>query len=419
MAGGVATAMRAAQRPVPLVIDRAHGSRMIDIDGNEYVDYVLGFGPMLLGHSPREVIDAVKAQLDRGFTYGAQHVLEAEVAERVVDAVPCADLVAFSSTGSEAVQAALRIARAVTGRSKVLKFEGHYHGWLDPMSESTPGLPPADPDEPSPFAPVAATGGQAEAADLLVARWNDADELAAVLERHGDEIAAVIMEPVAANGGLIPPQPGYLERARELTRACGSLLILDEVVTGFRLARGGAQERYGVTPDLATYGKAIAAGMPLSAVGGTREVMEAVADGRVKHVGTFNCAPPAAAAAVAALDVYRNRSPELYEGLDRTAASLAEGLTDAAAGRLPLKIHRVGPLLQIFFCDPETSVTQYADTLAGDGERLARFAEKMLARGVIVMPRGWWFLSTEHSGEDVEMTVEAARSAFAELAAED
>jgi len=416
--GGVATAMRAAQRPVPLVIERAAGSRMVDVDGNEYVDYVLGFGPMLLGHSPPEVIEAVREQLGRGFTYGAQHRLEAEVAERVVDAVPCAELVCFSTTGSEAVQAALRIARAATGRRKVIRFEGHYHGWLDPMAVSSPGTEPAPAGAEPPLPPVPATEGQADASGLvLICRWNDPDELAGLLERHGDEVAAVIMEPVAANGGLIPPRPGYLERARELTGSQGSLLIFDEVVTGFRLARGGAQERFGVTPDLATYGKAIAAGMPLSAVAGTRAAMEVVADGRVPHVGTFNCAPPAAAAAAAALDVYRARSPEMYEGLERTAAALADGLAGAAAeAGVPLKIHRVGPLVQTFILDPETRVEQYADTLAADSARFARFAEAMLARGINVLPRGWWFLSTAHTDDDVELTVEAARSAFTEVA---
>ena len=416
--GGVATAMRAAQRPVPLVIERAAGSRMVDVDGNEYVDYVLGFGPMLLGHSPPEVIEAVREQLGRGFTYGAQHRLEAEVAERVVDAVPCAELVCFSTTGSEAVQAALRIARAATGRRKVIRFEGHYHGWLDPMAVSSPGTEPAPAGAEPPLPPVPATEGQADASGLvLICRWNDPDELAGLFERHGDEVAAVIMEPVAANGGLIPPRRGYLERARELTGSQGSLLIFDEVVTGFRLARGGAQERFGVTPDLATYGKAIAAGMPLSAVAGTREAMEVVADGRVPHVGTFNCAPPAAAAAAAALDVYRARSPEMYEGLERTAAALADGLAGAAAeAGVPLKIHRVGPLVQTFILDPETRVEQYADTLAADSARFARFAEAMLERGINVLPRGWWFLSTAHTDDDVELTVEAARSAFTEVA---
>jgi glutamate-1-semialdehyde 2,1-aminomutase len=415
--GGVATAMRAAQRPVPLVIERASGSRIIDLDGNEYVDYVLGFGPMLLGHSPVEVVEAVTAQLGRGFTYGAQHLLEAEVAERVIDAVPCAERVCFSTTGSEAVHAALRIARAATGRAKVIKFEGHYHGWLDPVAVSTPGTRPAAKDVAPPLTPNPSTAGQADATELvLIARWNDRAELGALLDRHGDEVAAVIMEPVAANGGLIPPAAGFLEAARELTRANGSLLIFDEVVTGFRLARGGAQERFGVIPDLATYGKAIAAGMPLSAVAGSADVLEVVTDGRVPHVGTFNCAPPAAAAARAALDVYRDRAPQMYQQLEATASALADGLSAAAEeAAVPLKVHRVGPLVQTFILDPATAVTQYADTAAADSERLAVFAERMLERGVNVLPRGWWFLSTEHSEEDIEMTIEAARSALATI----
>jgi glutamate-1-semialdehyde 2,1-aminomutase len=416
LAGGVSTAMRAAQRPVPLVIDHASGSHVFDLDGNDYVDYVLGFGPMLLGHSPAPVIEAVSAQLRRGLTYGAQHELEAELAERVVQTVPCAELVCFSTTGSEAVHAALRIARAATGRSKIVKFEGHYHGWLDPVHVSTPGVPAGAPDSPVPMPAVAGTGGQAEGAELLVARWNDADSLERLLDEQGTQVAAVIMEPVASNGGLIAPLPGYLERVRELTEASGTLLIFDEVVTGFRLALGGAQERYGVTPDLATYGKAIAAGMPLSAVAGRAEVMDVVADGRVRHVGTFNCAPPAAAAAVAALDLYRLGAPELYDELERVAGALAAGLLDAAGeSGVPLRVHQVGPLLQTFIADPDHPITSYADTAAADAEAFAVFAERMLERGVNVLPRGWWFISTEHSDEDIELTVAAARDSFAEI----
>jgi glutamate-1-semialdehyde 2,1-aminomutase len=263
---------------------------------------------------------------------------------------------------------------------------------------------------------VAGTGGQAEGAEVLVARWNDSDSLEHLLDGHGDEVAAVIMEPVASNGGLIAPLPGYLERVRELTEASGSLLIFDEVVTGYRLALGGAQERYGVTPDLATYGKAIAAGMPLSAVAGRAEVMDVVADGRVRHVGTFNCAPPAAAAAVAALDLYRLGAPELYDELERVAGALAAGLLEAAgASAVPLRVHQVGPLLQTFVADPDRPITSYADTATADAEALALFAELMLERGVNVLPRGWWFISTEHTDEDVELTVAAARDSFAEL----
>jgi glutamate-1-semialdehyde 2,1-aminomutase len=419
LAGGVSTAMRAAQRPLPLVIERGQGSRIWDVDGNEYVDYVLGFGPLLLGHCPRAVVDAVVAQLGRGMTFGAQHELEAELAELLVDTVPCAELVCFSTTGSEAVHAALRIARAATGRRIVVKFEGHYHGWIDPIHVATPGVPPAAAELESPLLPRPGTGGQAAAgSDVLVARWNDVRDLERVLKLGGDAVAAVIMEPVACNGGVIAPLPGYLEAARDLTHRAGALLVFDEVVTGFRLALGGAQERFGVVPDLATYGKAVAAGMPLSAVAGRRELMRLVADGEVKHVGTFNGSPPAAAAAVAAIETYRRGGPELYDQLELTAVRLAAGLREAAdeAG-LGLRVHQVGSLLQTFVMDPADEVTSYADTWRADREAFADFTAEMLARGVMVLPRGWWFLSTAHTAHDVELTVEAAREAFATVAA--
>jgi glutamate-1-semialdehyde 2,1-aminomutase len=412
--------MRAGQRPVPLVIERGLGSRMWDIDGNEYIDYVLGFGPLLLGHCPPQIIAAVSRQLGLGMTFGAQHRLEAELSELLVSTVPCAEMVCFSTTGSEAVHAALRIARASTGRRKVVKFEGHYHGWIDPMSVATPGLPPAGRDEPAPLKPLPATAGQLPADDVLVVRWNDTKELAEVLDNHGAEIAAVIMEPVACNGGVIAPRPGYLDRALELTHAVGALLVFDEVVTGFRLALGGAQERYGVTPDLATYGKAVAAGMPLSAVAGRRDLLELVADGTIRHVGTFNCSPPACAAALAAVETYREGSPELYTQLEALAAKLAVGLERAAeAAGLPLRVHQVGPLIQTFLMDPDREVVNYADTRYADAETFAAFAEEMLARGVMILPRGWWFLSTAHCEGDIELTVEAAHDAFAAVAAGD
>jgi glutamate-1-semialdehyde 2,1-aminomutase len=417
LAGGVATAMRAGQRPTPLVMSHGAGSRMWDLDGNEYVDYVLGFGPLLLGHSPPGVVAAVEAQLRRGLTFGAQHELEAELAELLVDLIPCAEQVCFSSTGSEAVQAALRIARAATGRRITIKFEGHYHGWLDPVHVSTPGLPPDSSGRRGPLPPIAGTGGQLSARDdVLVARWNDERDLKRILAAYGGDVAAVIMEPVACNGGVIPPRPGYLAAVRRLTESAGALLVFDDVVTGFRLALGGAQERYGVQPDLAVYGKAIAAGMPLSAVTGRRDVMSVVADGRVRHVGTFNCSPPAAAGAVAAVSAYRAGSPELYERLETMAAQLAAGLRKAAAAAgVPLLVNQVGPLVQTFVMDPHDEVASYPDTARSDAEALAVFAGAMVDRGVMVLPRGWWFLSTEHTQADLELTLAAARESFASI----
>ena len=415
--GGVATAMRASQRP-PLVFEQGIGSRLTDIDGNTYVDYVLGFGPLLLGHCPEPVVEAVSGQLRRGLTFGAQHRLEAELTERIVATAPCADAVCLSSTGSEAVHEALRLARAATDRRKVVKFEGHYHGWIDPMFVSTPGLDPAPETLKAPLPTVPATRGQGSSDDVLVLRWNDGEELESVLATSGDEIAAVIMEPVSCNGGVIEPAPGYLEMARELTSAAGALLIFDEVVSGYRLALGGAQERYGVAPDLATYGKAIAGGLPLSAVAGRNEVMNLFADGTVSHVGTFNGNPPAAAAAVAAIDVYLEGSPELYDQLDRRAKTLADGIAQAAAAAgIPLVVRQVGSLLQTDIADPTRVVRNYSDTCDADRESYALFTELMLERGIMTLPRGWWFLSTAHTAEDVTETIEAAGGAFEQLAA--
>jgi glutamate-1-semialdehyde 2,1-aminomutase len=417
LASGVATAMRAAQRPYPLVFERGEGSRLTDVDGNSYIDYVLGFGPLLLGHCPAPIVEAVVGQVRRGLTFGAQHRLEAELAERIVATAPCAELVCFSSTGSEAVHAALRIARAASGRRKIVKFEGHYHGWIDPVYVSTPGLNAAAPAERAPLRAVAATEGQGASDEVLVARWNDPNELEKVLAEHENEVAAVIMEPVQCNGGVIEPLPGYLERARELTTASGALLIFDEVVTGYRLALGGAQECHRVVPDLATYGKAIAGGMPLSAVAGRADVMAVVDDGGVPHVGTFNCNPPAAAAAVAAIDVYSAGSPELYDHLEQRTATLRAGISDAAASAgLPLVTRQVGSLLQTDIAEPGNPVRSYADTRDVDRGSFAAFTELMLERGIMVLPRGWWFLSTAHSEADVAETIDAATGAFAELA---
>ncbi len=255
VAGGVATAFRAAQLPVPLSFEHGSGSRIWDIDGNEYVDYALAFGPLLLGHSPTAVTAVVKRQIDKGLGYGASHRLEAELGEAVCRTVPSAELSVFSTTGSEAVHAAVRIARASTGRMRVVKFLGHYDGWYDSIHV---GVPPQRTSAPG-------TSGQdpAATASVTVCQWNDVTALADAL---GDDVAAVIMEPLNVNGGCIAPAAGYLETVREMTRKNGTVLIFDEVITGYRLALGGAQERYGVTPDLTVLGKALGAGFPISAV---------------------------------------------------------------------------------------------------------------------------------------------------------
>jgi glutamate-1-semialdehyde 2,1-aminomutase len=274
LAGGVATAFRAGQRPVPLTFVEAKGSHLTDLDGNDYVDYALAFGPMLLGHSPEEVERAVEAQLGRAIGVGASHLLEAELAEAICRTVPSAELCVFSNTGSEAVQVALRLARAATGRRRVIKFRGRYHGWLDSIHVSVPG-----------HLDGLGTGGQdpGAAEALTICEWDDLRELENALA--GGDVAAIIMEPVAVNGGCFLPSPGYLESVRDLALRSGAVLVFDEVITGFRVELGGAQERFGVVPDLTVLGKALGCGFPISAVCGRADVMDvASGGGTVAHV---------------------------------------------------------------------------------------------------------------------------------------
>ena len=400
LAGGVATAFRAGQLPVPITFQRGEGAHVYDIDGRGYVDYALGFGPLLLGHSPAPVLDAVRAQLATGLGYGASHPLEAELSEAICRTVPSAELCVFGSTGSEAVHAAIRIARGATGRTRVIKFLGHYHGWLDPIYVGVAGQ--------SGGAPV--TGGQDEqaAAATTVCGWNDLDEL----RRHlGGDVAAVIMEPINVNAGCIPPAPGYLAAVRELTRSAGAVLIFDEVITGFRVALGGAQELYGVKPDLTVLGKALGAGFPISAVCGTREVMETVASGRVGHVGTFNANPVCCAAALAAVRYLERERQELYPRLAATTDQLAAILSEESAGSgVPIQVNATVGAAHAFVAPGP--VRDYADTLSADREAYRRLAAALLDHEVHVIPRGLLYVSTEHGPAELEATRAAVRGAL-------
>ncbi|MFN2628403.1 MAG: aspartate aminotransferase family protein [Gaiellaceae bacterium] len=396
LAGGVASAFRAPQLPVPITFARAHRAHLTDIDGNEYVDYALAFGPMLLGHSCEPVLEAIRRQLELGVGFGASHPLEAELAEAVCRTVPCAELCVFSNSGSEAVHAALRIARAATGRNRVVKFLGHFHGWLDPLAVGNPGRADARP----------ATAGQDPLASgsVTVCAWNDVAALEA--ELAGNDVAAVIMEAIAVNGGCLVCDPGYLEAVRELTRKTGTVLIFDEVITGFRLALGGAQERLGVAPDLAVLGKALGGGMPISAVCGSAAVMDVAASGQVAHVGTTNANPVCAAAALAAIGELEARASELYPQLEREGAALAETLrSEAQEHGIPLVVNQVGAAAHAFWSDGP--VTTYADTLAADGDAYRGFAQTLLGEGIHVIPRGLLYLSVEH-GEDERARMQAA-----------
>lgn len=406
--GGVNSPARAfrAVGGHPLFIDRAEGPFLFDIEGNRYVDYVGSWGPMILGHRHPRVVDAVRAQLDRGMSYGAPTRLETELAERVIRAVPSIEMVRMVNSGTEAAMSALRLARGFTGRDLVIKFAGCYHGHVDALLAQagsgvlTLGIPN------SPGVPAAMTH------DTLVLKYNDRSQVDAAFQEHPDQIAAVMLEPVVGNMGLVPPEPGFLDGLRGLTSEHGALLIFDEVMTGFRLAHGGAQELYGVTPDLTLLGKIIGGGMPVGAYGGRADIMAHVAPaGPVYQAGTLSGNPLAMASGLATLQELEESCP--YERLERLSARLAEGLGDAAriAG-VPHTVSRVGSMMTLFF-NP-SRVTDYDVARQSDTALFARFFWKMIEQG-IYLPCSQFealFVSCAHTEELIEETIAAANTAL-------
>ncbi|MEZ5078836.1 MAG: aspartate aminotransferase family protein [Solirubrobacterales bacterium] len=408
-------ASRGRVRAVPVAFERGEGAHLYDVDGNEYVDCVMALGPLLLGHSPRAVIDRAIGQLDNGIQFGGQHEGEAELAERVVKLVPCADKVVFANTGSEAVQAAVRIARATTGRRLLVKFEGHYHGWIDPLFVNSPGVPP-QPLRPDATVPeVHNVPGQVTSDEVLVCRWNDPKAFAELMDRVGDEVAAVLTEPIPFNFGTFWPESGYLEEVARISRQHGALLLFDEIVSGFRLGTGGAQEILGVTPDIATYAKAVASGFPIALVAGTEEAMVSAVSGPVIHGGTYNGTPASVAAAIATIDLLVEQGEELYPRLDAMAGRLAEGFRRSAE-RLgaPLGVDQIGSVVQLLWGVP-IPPHDFAEAASGATAPVSEVCERMLAHGVHVAPRGLFFLSAAHDDEDIDRVLAAFDTALGEV----
>lgn len=406
---GVGSAKRAALRPTPLAFASARGGHVVDVDGNEYVDYVAGYGPILLGHGFEPIDSAVAEQLTRGTLYGGQHPAEAELAELLVNAVPSAERVLFNVTGSEADHAALRLARAATGRRLIVKFAGHYHGWIDPLTGGAGE--PAGPPGAAVYPEYAFGSG-----DVLICPWNDITALAALLDQVGQDVAAVILEPVAVNAGCLAPDDGYLEGVRELCSRHGALLVFDEVVTGFRVALGGAQERFGVRPDLTVLGKAIAAGHQLSAVVGRADVLR-VAEGAVAWAGTFNGQALAVAAATATVRHLTQHRQAIYGRLERTSAALVAGVNEAGrAAGLPLTAQRVGSIVRLYWDVPPPANT-YANVLRGDGRALGELSAHLVDLGIHCREGGLWYVSAAHSTDDVERTVSAVETALTRMQA--
>jgi glutamate-1-semialdehyde 2,1-aminomutase len=403
--GGVSSPVRAfaAVGGEPPIIASAAGAHVTDEDGVEYADFILAYGPHILGHSHPAVVAAVTAQAARGTAFGATSAVEVELAERIVAAVPSIEMVRFVNSGTEATMSALRLARAVTGRDRVVKCAGGYHGHADAFlaaagsGVATLGIPG------SPGVPAAAV------ADTIVVAYNDIAAVAATLDREGEQVAAVIVEPVAGNMGCVPPAPGYLDALRTLTSRHGVLLILDEVMTGFRVAYGGAQQLYGVTPDITTLGKVIGGGLPVGAFGGSRTLMERLAPaGNVYQAGTLSGNPLAMAAGCAMLD--QLAAGDAYARLEAMGDALAEGLAGAAAeAGIPCAVNRVGSMLTPFL--GVTSVTDYASAAAADTAAFARVHHAWRAQGVLWPPSQFEaaFLSTAHSESDLDRAVTGFR----------
>lgn len=401
LARGVASAARL--RSHPLIFASAHGARVVTTEGAELTDYMLGMGPMLLGHGRPEVLERVAAQLSQGVLFGTTR-LELELAERLRDLLPHARRVAFVSSGSEGTHLATRIARASTGRQVIVKFEGHYHGWVDPLFVNTQNNIAAAPDV-YPVPPLHAVPGQSVSPDLIVARWNDVDDIARIFDERGDDIAGVILEPLPMNFGSMLPDPGYTELLRELCSAHGALLIFDEVLSGFRSSLLGAAGVLGVSPDMAVYAKAIASGFPLAAVVGTDEAMASIVRGAVQPAGTYSGNPVSAVAALASLDILAADADELYPALERLGSRLRDGVRRvAAASGAPLEVNQIGSVIQLFW--GTGPVRTFGDAARSDRERIARLSEGQEQRGSLLSPRGLILLSAAHRDADIDVLVD-------------
>ena len=410
LAGGVSSNFRLGIAPTPLVFERGEGACLYDVDGNRLIDYYLGMGPMILGHNPEGVRRAAAAQLDRGILYAGQTDLEAQAARKVCEMVPCAERMRFASSGSEVVQAAFRLARAATGRKTIVKFEGHYHGWFDNVLWSTaPALDLAGPEEAP--VPIPGSKGQEESAgqNVEVLSWNRLDLVEARLAR-GD-IAGVIMEAAMCNSGAVAAAPGYLEGVRAACSRHGTILIFDEVITGFRLAPGGAQARFGVTPDIATFAKAIANGFPVAAIAGRGDILDLFGKG-VVHGGTFNAQPVAMAATLATLEAL---TPALFAGIETRGRRLMDGIAAelAAAGHKAV----VTGWPQVFHVafDLDAPARNWRDLARMNRAKYVRFTAALLAHGVRALARGAWFMSAAHDDAIIDQTLAAVRKAAREI----
>lgn len=408
--GGVNSPVRAFKSVggEPVFIKKGEGSRMIDEDGNSYVDYVSSWGPLIFGHAHPRIVEAIKQAAECGTTFGASTAAEVTLAEMIVGAMASVEMVRLVNSGTEAVMSAIRLARGFTRRNRIIKFEGGYHGHSDSLlakagsGVATLGMPDSAGVPPN------------LTVDTITLPYNNVEAVRAAVALYGKSIACIIVEPVAGNMGVIPPNPGFLESLRQITAENGILLIFDEVITGFRLAYGGAQERFGVTPDITTMGKIIGGGLPMGAYGGRRDIMEFVApSGPVYQAGTLSGNPLAVAAGIEMLKMLQE--PGVYDQLEEKGLMFAKGLANAAASAgVDVRINAIGSMSTLFFTDKE--VTDYESAKTSDTARYASFFKGMLERGFYFAPSQFEaaFVSMAHSEEDINATIDAARDVFTE-----
>jgi glutamate-1-semialdehyde 2,1-aminomutase len=411
IAGGVNSNVRLSDSP--LCFASGAGSRLTDVDGNVYIDYALGMGPNILGHAPRAVTDEVTRTLGIGQLFAGQHALELELANKLCNCVRSAQLVRFGLSGSEMIQAALRVARAYTGRPEVIKFEGHYHGWFDNIFINQSGSV-ADDGAPLPRPHHLQSEGQAPHAsdDVAVLPWNDVEAIDRYVSANASKIAAIITEPVMLNTGGILPRKGYLQHLRHVAKTHGIVLIFDEVITGFRVALGGAQELYDVAPDLSVFAKALGAGFPVAALAGRREIMELFASGRVNHSGTYNANLVSISAALATLRELSADGQAAYKRINTVGRQLMEGIAARArrCGDVALQVSGLPSAFHTCFASHQ--IHDYTTYLRADHQRLSLFLAALLGCGVRPTGRGTWFVSAAHTDSDVASTLDAVEHAL-------
>ena len=411
--GGVSSSIRQTEWPVPLFFKSAKGSKMTDVDDNEFIDYVMGMGPNIFGHSPDFITNSVYQDMQDGFCLTGQTKKENELSEFVEKTLPFKRKVRYASSGTEIVQIALRLARSFTNKNKFLKFEGHYHGWMDSvLYNSHPDVS----SEETLFDPIAESGGisKGTADEVVIAPWNDIEALENILKVHND-ISAIITEPILWNSNVILPNPGYLENLRKLCNQHGILLIFDEVGTGFRVALGGAQEIYGVEPDLSTYAKSMAGGFPIAMLAGKPEIMDYMSNGNVVHGGRINTNVMSVSAAHATLDYLLNNE-DFYKSLNKNGDILIKGLKEVAKKHdIDILIQGLGSVFYLSFTNLD-SIKNYRDHANNvDQEKYREFSKLMLLNGIRLSQNGRWHMSSSHDISDIEITIKAAELSFAEL----